>query len=244
MNAMSDLCGADFAPIVSTTVMLRASLLSIQNDFSSAMRLSSCYSISPILRRVFHGPTCSDTVSGLTWMFSCCLAISILGLTMVSVRAALYNAILRPKRKKRTRRQTEREWNEYKEYMAKFYPHDVDKWRFHPSPEKKDLETPRSYDTAITAKPSNDTDSPRDSDDYSFSDGESDVGVFCSPEKQPGAIEMDIVSDLLDTIDVSDDEEELQPLSPSVVKISTPLAPKKKLAIFPRTSLGMKPDKN
>lgn len=218
LENLTESCGADVVPVVSAVVLLKGSLLSIQDDVNTAMDLSSCYSISPILRRIFYGPTCTDTVSGLTWMFSCCLAISFLGLTMLSVRAALYNATLRPERKPRTRRQIKREWNEYKKFMATFYP-DVGEWEFHPSPEKKDVQESGSYDTAITASRSNDTETDSDEIPYDSDEDDSDFGVFTSPQK------------LMD--------DELEPLSPIVPNRSTPPAPKKPFTSFRRTSLGM-----
>lgn len=215
---LTESCAADVVPVVSAVALLKGSLQSIQDNVNTAVDLSSCYSISPILRRIFYGPTCTDTVSGLTWMFSCCLAISLLGLTMLSVRAALYNATLRPKRKPRTPRQIEQEWNEYKNFMADFYP-DVDEWEFHTSPEKKDLQEIGSYDTDITASQSNDTETDNDDIRYDSDEVDSDLGVFMSPEKSM--------------------EKELEPLTPLIISNrSTPPAPKKPFTSFRRTSLG------
>ena len=207
-------CGADVVPIMSAVTLLKESLKSIEDNVIKAVNLSSCSSISPILRLIFYGPICTETVSGLTWMFSCCLAISFLGLTMLSVRAALYNATLRPKRKPRTRQQIEREWNEYKNFMAEFYP-DVDELKFHPSPETKDLKENGSYNFDITASLSNDTDTYIQ-DDTSDEENDTDFGVFMSPLK-------------------STDEELFEPLSPIV--LSVPPAPKKPFKSFRRTSL-------
>ena len=157
ITELSNACGADIVPVMAAVVLLKGALESIQKDFRSAIELASCYSISSILQKIFHGPICTETVDGLTWMFTSMLVLSILCLTMLSVRAALYNATLRPERKKRTERQVQREFNEYKDFMAQFYD-DVDEWKLQPSPQKDTISQTESYDTDITENPSDDSD--------------------------------------------------------------------------------------
>jgi hypothetical protein len=224
VSTLSDSCGADIVPVVSAVTVLINSLQSIQNDLATAIDVSSCHSISPILRRIFYGPTCNESVSGFTWLFSCCLAISLVGLTMLSVRAAMYNATLRPPRKPRTRRQIQREFNEYKDFMAQFYGDEVDEWKLHP--EKKELQENCSYDTEITVLPSNSTDT-------GSSDDDSDVGVFTTPQKSMDSMEFSRqTQDMSHVLD-----SEMEPLSPDLRR-NLPPAPKKSFTSFQRTSLG------
>jgi hypothetical protein len=234
-STLSESCGADILPVVSVATVVMHSLQSIQNELATAIDLSSCHSISPILRRIFYGTICHESVSALTWMFSCCLAISVLGLTMLSVRAAMYNPILRPPRKPRTRRQLQREFNEYKDFMAKFYGGEVDEWELHP--EKKELQESCSYDTEITALPSTDTTDTTSADKMpydEYSDDDSDVGVFMTPHKRMDSMEFSRqTQDMLHVLD-----SEIEPLSPFPSTFSPPPAPKKRSQSFQRTSCG------
>ena len=225
---LSKSCGADIDSVVSSVVILEGSLQSIQSSIQSALDLSECFRISPILRRIFYGPVCEESMAAFTWLFSCCLAISILGLIMLSVRAALYNATLRPEWKKMTKRRLKKEFIEYKDFMAQFYP-DVDEWRIHPSPEKKELPRRDSFDTAVTVKPSIDTDNGGvDIEKPLFYEADSFNATpcsrkhsFASDETLPG---------------IADDE--LERLSPDLAEPSTPPAPRKPFTSIQRTSLG------
>jgi hypothetical protein len=235
-STLSESCGVDIFPVVSAATVLINALQSIQNELATAIDLSSCHSIAPILRRIFYGTICNESVSGFTWMFSCCLAISFLGLTMLSARAAMYNATLRPPRKPRSRRQIQREFKEYKDFMAQFYGGEVDEWELHPK--KKELRESCSYDTEITAVPSNYTDTTGDEMPFDeYSDDDSDVGVFTTPHKRMDSIQFS--RQTRDRLHVLDGE--MEPLSPvlTVTHLSPPPAPKKRITKFQRTSLGM-----
>lgn len=155
MDAVSSECGQDITPLVSNAQFLLEGLKDIQALVQGALQLSDCSTVSPILRRIFHGATCNGAVSGFTWMFACFLGMTIFGMTMLSLRAALYNPTMR-RVKKKPLNYVEQEWEDYRGFMARFYD-DAHDWKFHPSPEKagkKTLSMAPSFDTDITTRPS------------------------------------------------------------------------------------------
>lgn len=244
MEHLSEACGADLVPVMSSLRIMKGSLQSIETNIQSALDLSSCYKVSPIFRRMFYGPICGETVNALTWLFSCCFVITILGLIMLSVRAALYNATLRPKRKKMSKRRLKKEFNEYKEFMEQFYEN-VHEWKLHPSPEKKDLPRSDSFDTDITAKPSHDTDlGSSDIENPLFEESD---GFYSTPRARR------LARSFVSCVDSSPPAEpisrraalrdrtnqEIEPLSPETTKMCMPAAPTKLFKSIQRTSLGM-----
>lgn len=248
LERLSESCGANLVPVMSSMVMLKSSLQSIQTDIQSVLDLSSCYKVSPIFRRMLYGPACNDSVTALTWLFSCCLVISILGLIMLSVRAALYNATLRPERRKMSKRRLKKEFREYREFMSQYY-HDAHEWKLHPSPEKKKLPRRDSFDTEITANPSNDTDATGSADVENPLFEESDsfystprarrlARSFVADYSMDDGCEPSLRNVLRDV--TNGNGELIEPLSPSPSsKTCMPRAPKKAFTSFQRTSLGM-----
>ena len=250
IERLNQACGADMVPVMTTVLLVKASLQSIQTDLESALDLSSCYKVSPILRQVVYGPICQETVSSMTWLFSCCFAISIVGLIMLSTRAALFNATLRPERKKMSKRRLKKEFKEYKEFMEQFYDN-VHEWKLHPSPEKKELPRSDSFDTDITAVPSNDTDGGSsdpvvvenplfDESDSFYSNNASHTTprarrlartfASCIAESPEAILTRSALRD-------ATNDQELEPLSPAP-PIKPPAPPTKKFKSFQRTSLG------
>ena len=157
MEEVTTHCGTDISPVVDNVLILLDSLKRVQTSMQTALRLVDCSSIVPIIRRIFRGSTCHESVTGLAWMFGTLFAVACLGMAVLSVRAALYNATF-PYRRRHKQRDTEKEWEEYKEYMERFYD-DAPMWKFQPTPEKHKPPMPMiggapSYDTGITSNPS------------------------------------------------------------------------------------------
>jgi hypothetical protein len=247
---LNQACGADMVPVMTAVLLVKDTLQSIQTHLESALDLSSCYKVSPFLRQIVNGPICQETVSSLTWLFSCSFAISIAGFIMLSTRAALYNATLRPERRKMSKRRLKKEFKEYKEFMEQFYDN-VHEWKLHPSPDKK-KELPRSdSDTDITALPSNDTEvgssdavveNPRFQESESLYSNNASrwtprarrlarsfAGcIVDSPE--PTSTTRNALRDVTNS-------NELEPLSLDA-PIKPPATPTKKIKSFKRTSLG------
>ena len=108
----------------------------IQGTVKVAMELIDCSNISPVFRRLLYGSPCNQSVIGLTWLWTTLLSMTIMGLVVLTLRAAFYNPVIRGRRGKRR----EKEFEDYKLYMSKYY--DTSNWELHLIPdsleEKKD----------------------------------------------------------------------------------------------------------
>lgn len=119
----------------------------LDENLDQALELSSCSNLSPLFRFFSSGSICTESISGLNILFSLMLAVSIMTLIMLTTRAALFNPVIRAKRIKRR----EKEFDEYRNYMKKYY--DTDSWKMDP---------PKSFDSTIECF------STMDSDDNSL----------------------------------------------------------------------------
>jgi hypothetical protein len=104
-------------------------LSNIEGSIASMIELTDCSSVSPILRQLSFGSICTDSVAGLASLYSLLLVLTILGLVILSTRAALYNPVTRGRRNKRR----DKEFENYKEYMSAFY--DTSNWDINCIPE-------------------------------------------------------------------------------------------------------------
>ena len=120
-------CGADTAILINSLSNIKTSLLGISNQLNESIEATSCNSIRPLLRDLVFGAPCTDTVDGFTWMFSSLMTMTILGLIMITTRAAMYNPIIAsPKGRRR-----EKEFKQYKDFM-KEKGYDTSEWRMDP----------------------------------------------------------------------------------------------------------------
>jgi hypothetical protein len=137
---LAQLCGSDsFASIQATMLKLLDRLDDLELTMSTAANLTDCSSVQPLVRRLVNGAPCSESPRGLAWLFGTTASILFVGLVMLSTRAGLYNPVLKPRRIKRR----EREFQEYKEYMASFY--NTNGWMM--DPEKKNVGSAKTFDT-------------------------------------------------------------------------------------------------
>jgi hypothetical protein len=253
VDSVNQDCGADIAPLIEALQRLMESLETMQNSLESAQSIADCSTISPILRRIFHGASCKEAVEGLAWMFGTTFGITILGLIMVTLRASLYNATIRSA-KRRRKDETEREWDEYKEFMAQFYDN-AHTWKLQCEKKGDDQVTSvPSFDTGITKASTMDEDDDDTSDaahlemrteeeeegdednSYGYDSDESryeegSAEPFKTPPKQPTFVEQvktaEKIRNLVDVLD-----EELRPLSPELA----PAAPQKSQRNLRRTT--------
>lgn len=122
-------CGGDISFLPESLVGLETELLEAQRFIAAMVDLVSCHSISPLLRRLTHGAVCSESAHGLTWIWGSSLFICICCFVMLTTRAALYNPVLkRKKRDKKPKRVVEKEFEEYKEFMTTYYE-DALEWK-------------------------------------------------------------------------------------------------------------------
>jgi hypothetical protein len=132
IDALSKECGADVSFLPSILEELSEHVATVAGNVNAAIELTGCHKISPLLRRLTHGAMCNESVYGLTWIWSCLLAISISAFTMLSTRAALYNSVKTKKKSKRKQKAEEdNEFEDYKEFMADYFP-DANEWTKEP----------------------------------------------------------------------------------------------------------------
>ncbi len=167
LDILSQECGGDMSFMPNTLEELENELLLVQSNMNKLVSLASCYSISPLLRRLTHGAVCKESPQGLTWIWGSSLFISICCFVMLTTRAALYNSIKsRKPRDKKSKRAVEKEFEEYKEFMSEYYE-DVAEWKLEHSCKKSSileidfgsqiLLNP-TFETASTTKASSDED--------------------------------------------------------------------------------------
>ena len=245
VDQVSLVCGADITPLVNGLKQIAESLDVAQANIQLALDVSDCAAITPILYGIFYGAPCNETVTGLTWMFGSGMAITILGLILVTLRAALYNVTIRGRRRTREE-ETRREFKEYQQYMSQFYE-DAHCWKVKGSPcrEKEEaaiLGIAPSFETGATS-PSTD-DASLDSDESSVylnycddneadSDDSSSRPEFMTPTKNvvaptPSFVEQVTAAEKMRHLTHILDHE-LEPLSPPPTVCRAPKKPRKAL---------------
>lgn len=127
-------CGGNFTFSNTTAVRISENIGLLKTNFDVALDLSSCPNLSPLFQFFSTGSICSDSINGLTILFSLTFAISVLSMIMLTTRAALFSPVIRAKRIKHR----EKEFEEYKSYMAMFY--ETDSW---------DMDPPKSFDDIV-----------------------------------------------------------------------------------------------
>ena len=90
---MTDICGNDLQPVLDTLRDTQDDLSSLSDSLQRAIELARCGRVRPLYLKVFYGTTCSESVDGLTNAFVAFFLISLCGMSMISLRAALYNVI-------------------------------------------------------------------------------------------------------------------------------------------------------
>jgi hypothetical protein len=114
---LSDECGNDISSLNSTLAELSSKLSGLESHIRATRALIDCSNIVPLIRRLAFGTTCTASVAGVTWLFCSMTSLAILGLIMLSTRAALYNQVIVLKKTKRR----EKEFEDYKVYMSQYY---------------------------------------------------------------------------------------------------------------------------
>lgn len=200
-------CTDDVYILISRLPQLAVVLEGIRRQVKAVIELTSCHQISPVLRRIQRGAICSETVYSLVWMFGGLCTITVLGFVMLSVRAGLFNSVVRAPRRKR-KREREKEFEEYKAYMAEFYE-DADQWEMEMPEEKKaalmaEISRINTFETEQTSRSGSD-----DGNDAS------DIACFASPTSQVSA--QSSTSSYESDYSSSDSEEERSTLSQSIL---------------------------
>ena len=136
LGVVNAICGADVRPLLENTQLLTEALDTVLRSLRRSIALVQCSKFLPIFRRFFHGPACNESVRGLTNVFACLMAISIFGMTILTVRAALYprycpdddeGVVLEEGdeiQKTKSKIEDENEFDEYRTFMLQRYGDD------------------------------------------------------------------------------------------------------------------------
>ena len=172
IHLLSEQCGIDVSSLPSTLNGLSDQLAIVDGNLLAVIDLTACQHISPIVRRITMGSLCTESVYGLTVIWSCLLSMCILCFVLLTTRAALFNSVkireTKTKSERKRKLKQKKEFEEYKLYMAKFYD-GTDQWIMVPPKKKKAIEI--EVGSAIQANPTFETepDTP-DSEDIYFDD--------------------------------------------------------------------------
>ena len=134
--ALSGVCGNDLIELKSSMAKFDGILSTVASNVDEVIEVTSCHTISPIIRRITHGAFCKESAKGMTTVWSCLFAISTLAFVMLTTRAAVFNSV-RTRRKRNTKRRklrpekVEKEFEEYKAFMSEYYD-DTDHWIMRP----------------------------------------------------------------------------------------------------------------
>jgi hypothetical protein len=120
---MNTTCGVNLSLFNETLEKVLDSLDILSISIGKAENFVACENINPLFRAATQGPICNESVRGLSCILGTTCGMMILALIMLSTRAALYNPVIEPIRRKRR----EREFKEYAEYMQTFY--DTSDWK-------------------------------------------------------------------------------------------------------------------
>ena len=93
IEELEELCGAGFASLNTLLDDVADKLVILTDSADLTFDLISCSNINPIYVNTFHKAACTESASGLSWVFSSLLVISICGMTMLTLRSAMFESI-------------------------------------------------------------------------------------------------------------------------------------------------------
>ncbi len=170
MSVLDKACQRDMSFLSTSVHDLKRQVGQIRTNIHRLSNTFSCGQVSPLLRRISHGAVCVESPQGLAVLWGTSFGISILCFVLLTVRAALYNSVKYKKRRPtKPRRVVEKEFDEYKQFMGKYYGEEIIKrWKIDgvPPPATKlelefseDLEMKGTFDTAKSSRESGDNSS-------------------------------------------------------------------------------------
>ena len=165
LEILNKACDRDMSFLPPAVHDLKQQVDRIKTHINQLSDTMSCGQISPLFRRISHGAVCVDSPNGLAVLWGASFGIAILCFVLLTVRAALYNSIKYKKRRPtKPRRVVEKEFEEYKEFMGKYYGEEATKeWKLdgNPLPPTKlqfefdeDIEMKGTFETAKSSKDS------------------------------------------------------------------------------------------
>jgi len=93
ISELESRCGTDFLTINYLLDDVADKLVVLSDSADLTFDLISCRSINPVYVNTFHKAACEESTSGLSWMFASLLVIAVCGMTMLTLRSAVYEEI-------------------------------------------------------------------------------------------------------------------------------------------------------
>jgi hypothetical protein len=89
-------CNRDMVPVQTAVANINSAVKTMSMSLNRTLDLLGCDRIVPIYTKTIYDGVCRNSLKALVWMFSCCLIIGVMGMIMVTFRAAYKHTIYRP----------------------------------------------------------------------------------------------------------------------------------------------------
>lgn len=86
-------CNRDFQPLHRALGQMIGVLDALSQSANSVLNLLGCQQVVPIYTEVSYDALCTYSVSGLAWMFSCLLILSVTGHIVIMFRSSYQNTV-------------------------------------------------------------------------------------------------------------------------------------------------------
>lgn len=178
LSVLNKACQRDMSFLTPAVDDLKSEVDQIRTYIHKLSDTMSCGQVSPLLRKISHGAVCIESPQALGVLWGTSFGIGLLCFVLLTVRAALYNSVKYKKRRpKKPRRIVEKEFDEYKEFMGKYYGEKAtNEWNIDGiplPPTKLEIEFDKDIDFKGTFDTANST---KGSGDDSHEDGGSEKG--------------------------------------------------------------------
>ena len=90
LDLLLDQCGRNYDSVVRLIKDMNISLRTLRNSADQTLSLVHCKNINKLYVNTVHEATCTYSVEALAWIFGSSLVISVCGLIIIMLRAALY----------------------------------------------------------------------------------------------------------------------------------------------------------
>jgi len=121
-----------------TLDQMKQVVVSLQMNLHGAQKLASCETMHPFAQDLQYGTLCDEALAGSASAFGFSFSLAVCCMILWTTRAALFNPLVRARRRKRRAK----EFEEYKDYMSEYY--DTKEWVMDPPGLVKLLQTDSS----------------------------------------------------------------------------------------------------
>ena len=91
-DQLERLCGIDFVPVQNILTEVNDNLDVLADSAERTLALTSCPAVNSLYVDAVHRGVCTESATGVVWIFSCLLVIAVCGMVMLVLRSALYVA--------------------------------------------------------------------------------------------------------------------------------------------------------